>query len=198
MGIIGYELICETTPFHEDNVHETYSKILSHCEESHLKELISFPTDLKVSINYRNLIESLVTNPSRRLSYERIKKHPFFDDVPWSSIRSQVPPIIPTVRSDDDTSNFEDGTRLRTRREQGVAKKSLTTNMKSNDFSGKDLPFIGYSFVHMEKSAISATTDEKLQEKLKDLLHKLKTRENEISMLKQELLRAQQSLRMLV
>ncbi|XP_070070663.1 citron Rho-interacting kinase isoform X1 [Drosophila takahashii] len=195
MGIIGYELICETTPFHEDNVHETYSKILSHCEESHLKELISFPTDLKVSINYRNLIESLVTNPSKRLSYERIKKHPFFDDVPWSSIRSQVPPIIPTVRSDDDTSNFEDGTRLKTRREQGVAKKSLTTNMKSNDFSGKDLPFIGYSFVHMEKSAISASTDEKLQEKLKELLQKLKTRENEISMLKQDLLRAQQSLK---
>ncbi|XP_017071055.1 citron Rho-interacting kinase isoform X1 [Drosophila eugracilis] len=195
MGIIGYELICETTPFHEDNVHETYSKILSHCEESHLKELISFPTDLKVSINYRNLIEGLVTNPSKRLSYERIKKHPFFDDVPWSSIRSQVPPIIPTVRSDDDTSNFEDGSRHKTRREQGVAKKSLTTNMKSNDFSGRDLPFLGYTFVHMEKSAITATTDEKLQEKLKDLLQKLKTRENEISMLKQDLLRAQQSLK---
>ncbi|XP_017043153.1 citron rho-interacting kinase isoform X2 [Drosophila ficusphila] len=195
MGIIGYELICETTPFHEDNVHETYSKILSHCEESHLKELISFPSDLKVSINYRNLIESLVTNPSKRLSYERIKKHPFFDDVPWSSIRSQVPPIIPTIKSDDDTSNFEDGTRHKTRREQGIAKKSITTNMKSNDFSGKDLPFIGYSFVHMEKSLISASADEKLQEKLKDLLQKLKARENEISMLKQDLLRAQQSLK---
>ncbi|KQS43857.1 citron Rho-interacting kinase isoform X1 [Drosophila erecta] len=195
MGIIGYELICETTPFHEDNVHETYSKILSHCEESHLKELISFPSDLKVSVNYRNLIESLVTNPSKRLAYDRIKSHPFFNEVPWGSIRSQVPPIIPTVRSDDDTSNFEDGIRHKTRREQGVAKKSLTTNMKSNDFSGKDLPFIGYSFVHMEKSAISATTDEKLQEKLKELLQKLKTRENEISMLKQDLLRAQQSLR---
>ncbi|KAH8338319.1 hypothetical protein KR067_013169 [Drosophila pandora] len=195
MGIIGYELICETTPFHEDNVHETYSKILSHCEESHLKELISFPSDLKVSHNYRNLIESLVTNPSRRLSYERIKKHPFFDEIQWASIRSQVPPIIPTIKSDDDTSNFEDGTRHKSRRDQGLAKKSLTTNMKSHDFSGKDLPFIGYSFVHMEKSALTASSDEKLQEKLKELQHKLKTRENEISMLKQDLMRAQQSLK---
>lgn len=195
MGIIGYELICETTPFHEDNVHETYSKILSHCEESHLKELISFPSDLKVSHNYRNLIESLVTNPSRRLCYERIKKHPFFDEIQWASIRSQVPPIIPTIKSDDDTSNFEDGTRHKSRRDQGVAKKSLTTNMKSHDFSGKDLPFIGYSFVHMEKSALTTSSDEKLQEKLKELQHKLKTRENEISMLKQDLLRAQQSLK---
>lgn len=195
MGIIGYELICETTPFHEDNVHETYSKILSHCEESHLKELINFPSDLKVSHNYRNLIESLVTNPSKRLSYERIKKHPFFDDIQWGSIRSQVPPIIPTIKSDDDTSNFEDGTRHKSRRDQGAAKKSLSTNMKSHDFSGKDLPFIGYSFVHMEKAAITATNDEKLQEKLKELLQKLKTRENEISMLKQDLMRAQQSLK---
>ncbi|KAH8379214.1 hypothetical protein KR009_003706 [Drosophila setifemur] len=195
MGIIGYELICETTPFHEDNVHETYSKILSHCEESHLKELISFPSDLKVSNNYRSLIESLVTNPSKRLSYERIKKHPFFDDIQWGSIRTQVPPIIPTIKSDDDTSNFEDGTRHKSRRDQGVAKKSLTTNMKSHDFSGKDLPFIGYSFVHMEKSAISAASDEKMMEKLKELLQKLKNRENEISLLKQDLLRAQQSLK---
>ncbi|KAH8300812.1 hypothetical protein KR059_009475 [Drosophila kikkawai] len=196
MGIIGYELICETTPFHEDNVHETYSKILSHCEESHLKELINFPSDLKVSHNYRNLIESLVTNPSKRLSYERIKKHPFFDDIQWGSIRSQVPPIIPTIKSDDDTSNFEDGTRHKSRREQGgVAKRSLSTNMKSNDFSGKDLPFIGYSFVHMEKTSLTAGNDEKLQEKLKELLQKLKARENEISMLKQDLMRAQQSLK---
>ncbi|XP_022225302.2 citron rho-interacting kinase [Drosophila obscura] len=198
MGIIGYELLCETTPFHEDNVHETYSKILSHCEESHLKELISFPSELKVSKNYRDLIESLVTNPSNRLSYDRIKKHPFFDDIQWNCMRSQVPPIIPTIRSDDDTSNFEDGTRHKSRRDL-VGKKSLTANMKSHDFSGKDLPFLGYSFVHMDKPPNSDSGDEaranKLQEKLKDLQQRLKSRETEISMLKQDLLRAQQSLK---
>ncbi|BFF98809.1 citron rho-interacting kinase [Drosophila madeirensis] len=198
MGIIGYELLCETTPFHEDNVHETYSKILSHCEESQLKELISFPSELKVSKNYRDLIESLVTNPSKRLSYERIRKHPFFDDIQWNCMRSQVPPIIPTIKSDDDTSNFEDGTRHKSRRDV-LGKKSLTTNMKSHDFSGKDLPFLGYSFVHMDKPPSSDSGDEaranKLQDKLKDLQQRLKSRESEISMLKQDLLRAQQSLK---
>ncbi|KAH8397401.1 hypothetical protein KR222_002727 [Zaprionus bogoriensis] len=192
MGIIGYELICEITPFHEDNVHETYSKILSHCEESTLKEIINFPSDLKISRNLKHLIGSLVTNPTNRLSYDQIVKHPFFESVQWSSVRSQVPPIIPTIKSDDDISNFEDGIRHKARREQ-QAKKSLTSNMKSNDFSGKDLPFIGYSFVHMENELVS--DDSKLQDKLKSLQQKLKSRETEIAMLKQDLLRAQQSLK---
>lgn len=199
MGIIGYELICEITPFHEDNVHETYSKILSHCEESPLKEIVNFPSDLKISRNLKSLIGSLVTNPTNRLSYEQIIKHPFFECIQWSSVRSQVPPIIPTIKSDDDISNFEDGIRHKARREQ-QAKKSLTSNMKSNDFSGKDLPFIGYSFVHMENDCIisddsDAARTSKLQEKLKILQQKLKSRETEIVMLKQDLLRAQQSLK---
>ncbi|XP_068142732.1 LOW QUALITY PROTEIN: citron Rho-interacting kinase [Drosophila tropicalis] len=202
MGIIGYELMCDITPFHDDNVHDTYSKILSHCEESHLKELITFPSDLKVSANYKNLIESLVTNPSKRLTYNQLVKHPFFDHIQWNTLRSQVPPIMPTIKSDDDTSNFEDGgSRHKGRRDQKAvaSKKSLTTNMKSHDFSGKDLPFIGYSFVHMEKqtsaSSASPNHDAKLQEKLKDLQQKLKLRETEIAMLKKDLQRAQQSLK---
>ncbi|KAH8370889.1 hypothetical protein KR093_005465 [Drosophila rubida] len=199
MGIIGYELVCEITPFHEDNVHETYSKILSHCEESRLKEIINFPSDLKISSNLKNLITSLVTNPTNRLSYEQIVKHPFFETIQWSTVRSQVPPIIPTIKSDDDISNFEDGIRHKARREQQT-KKSLTSNMKSNDFSGKDLPFIGYSFVHMENEAISgddmdSSRTAKLQEKLRQLQHKLKSHETEILVLKQDLVRAQQALK---
>ncbi|KAH8307050.1 hypothetical protein KR044_004016 [Drosophila immigrans] len=199
MGIIGYELICEITPFHEDNVHETYSKILSHCEESRLKEIINFPSDLKISSNLKNLISSLVTNPTNRLAYDQIVKHPFFETIQWSTVRSQVPPIIPTIKSDDDISNFEDGIRHKARREQQT-KKSLTSNMKSNDFSGKDLPFIGYSFVHMDNEAITGDDSEssrtaKLQEKLRSLQQKLIANETEILVLKQDLLRAQQALK---
>ncbi|XP_017844328.2 citron Rho-interacting kinase [Drosophila busckii] len=199
MGIIGYEMICEMTPFHEDNVHETYSKILSHCEDSRIKELINYPSDLKISANLKSLIGSLVTNPTKRLTYEQLIKHAFFETIHWNRLRSQVPPIIPTIKSDDDISNFEDGIRHKARREQN-AKKSLTTNMKSNDFSGKDLPFIGYGFVHMENQfnaldETDLTRTGKLQDKLKDLQQKLKSRETEIMMLRQNLLRAQQTLK---
>ncbi|XP_036344195.1 citron Rho-interacting kinase [Rhagoletis pomonella] len=198
LGIIGYELICEVTPFHEDNVHETYSKILSHCEDSHLKEIVTFPEDLKVSENYKNLIGSLVTNPTNRLSFEKICQHPFFDCIKWETVRSQMPPIIPTVNSDDDTSNFEDVIRNK-RRTNTFVKKSLTTNMQSNEFSGKDLPFIGYSFVHMAKQSADAegvaddTRFSRLNTKIKDLQANLKERLEEINKLKQQLLRAEQT-----
>lgn len=196
MGIIGYELICEVTPFHEDNVHETYSKILSYCEESSLRELITFPTELKLSQNYKNLIESLVTNPSKRLNYEAIRKHLFFENIKWDSLRSEVPPIIPKLQGNDDTSNFEDVQRKKTKIQGTNVKRSLSTVMTTNEFSGKDLPFIGYSFVHMdtynaEAGAIEDQRYAKLNNKLKELQQKHKERLSEITQLKQQLLRAE-------
>ncbi|XP_053955492.1 citron Rho-interacting kinase [Anastrepha ludens] len=198
MGIIGYEFIFEITPFHEDNVHETYSKILSHCEDSHLKEIISFPGDQKVSENYKNLISSLVTNPTNRLSYEKIRQHNFFDSIKWETLRSQMPPIIPVVNSDDDTSNFDDAIHNK-RRTNTYAKKSLTANVHSNEFCGKDLPFIGYSFVHMGKQSVDAegVADDarfsRLNAKIKDLQTHLKERAEENIKIKQQLLRAEQT-----
>ncbi|XP_073843419.1 citron rho-interacting kinase sticky [Musca autumnalis] len=197
MGIIGYELVCEVTPFHEDNVHETYSKILTYCEESKLKELISFPTDLKLSDHFKSLIESLVTNPSKRLNYEEIRKHPFFESVKWENQRSEVPPIIPTLQGEDDISNFEDFNRKKTKILDTESNKSTVTSaVNSNEFSGKDLPFIGYSFVHMELQKIEHGALEdaryaKLNNKLKEEQAKHKERLGEITKLKQELLRAE-------
>ncbi|XP_055914892.1 citron Rho-interacting kinase isoform X2 [Eupeodes corollae] len=201
MGIIGYELICEVTPFHEDNVHETYSKILTHCEESPTKEIISFPSDLKLSTNFKNLILSLVTNPTNRIDYTEIRKHPYFETIKWDSLRHQVPPHIPNVNGDDDTSNFDDIERYKDRRST-YSKKPITTNVKANEFSGKDLPFLGYSFIHMERHdeidnpSKSSSSDDarltKLNLKLKELQGKIKDQMEEINSLKQGLLKAEQ------
>ncbi|KAL9906405.1 citron rho-interacting kinase sticky isoform 1-T1 [Glossina fuscipes fuscipes] len=199
MGIIGYELICEITPFHDDDIHQTYSKILSYCEESQLKKLVAFPSELKLTEHFKNLIESLVTSPSNRLGYENLRKHAFFNNIEWDNLRSMVPPIIPSLKSRDDISNFEDNARKKTRACAVISKnckKSLTTAMMSNDFCGKDLPFVGYSFVHMEwqkieQGAIDDARYIKLDNKLKDLQQKYKERIDDISKLKQELLRAE-------
>ncbi|XP_055840436.1 citron Rho-interacting kinase [Episyrphus balteatus] len=199
MGIIGYELICEVTPFHEDNVHETYSKILTHCEESHSKEIISFPSDLKISTNFKNLILSLVTNPSNRIDYTQIRKHPYFENIKWDSLRHQVPPHIPNVNGEDDTSNFDDIERYKDRLST-YSKRPVTTNVKTNEFSGKDLPFLGYSFIHMERhdevDNLSKINDDaritKLTLKLKELQIKIKDQMEEINSLKQGLLKAEQ------
>lgn len=149
MGIIGYELVTEVTPFHEENVHETYSKILYHCDAHTLKPKLEYPDKVKVSDEFKSLIDSLVTIVDQRLSYQKIVQHPFFRGINFSTLRDQVPPFIPSVSGDDDTSNFEDIDR-KGRRSTYLKKKGKNTPLKKPHFSGEDLPYIGYSFVYQE------------------------------------------------
>lgn len=152
MGIVGFEMLFKRTPFHKENVHDTYSKILSYCDDSSMKEPLIFPSDKNISQECRNLLESLIAEPSKRFNYDKIVKHTFFENVNFDFLRKQIPPIIPSVGSEDDISNFEEF------RTNTFLKKSITSNMKSNEFSGKDLPFLGYSFVHIDESEMEALT----------------------------------------
>lgn len=140
MGIIAYEMITETTPFHSDEVNETYAKILAHVE----KNRISYPKDVVVSTDYRNLIENLVVKCQQRFDYKKIITHSFFSSIKWDSLRRQVPPIIPTLNGDDDTSHFD-----------GVKKKIVRSNtydkpVTSLNGNNEDLQFIGFSYVNEE------------------------------------------------
>lgn len=156
MGIIGYELITETTPFHSDNVQNTYDQILSYCDDEQQK--LRYDKDVMISSELRSLLNHLVVKMEKRFTYERIVAHAFFGDVNWSRLRQQVPPIIPSVSGDNDTSNFE-------------AKKSQrnTTYDKSlppihgNNFAGHDLPFVGYGYVHDETFSDAASSFPDLQ-----------------------------------
>lgn len=155
MGIIGYELITETTPFHSDNVHDTYAQILSYCDE---KQKLRYEKDVPISTELRSLLDHLVVKMEKRFTYESIVRHAFFSDVNWSKLRQQVPPIIPSLSGDNDTSNFE-------------AKKSHRNNtydkpwtpIQGNSFSGHDLPFVGYGYVHDETFSDAASSFPDLQ-----------------------------------
>lgn len=190
MGIIGYELVTEVTPFHEENVHETYSKILCHSEESNSNTKLDYPSQVRVSNEFKNLIDHLVTSADRRFTYKKIVNHAFFRDINWSGLRDQVPPIIPSVSSDDDTSNFEDFERKGRR---STFLKKTTTPRKRNEFSGENLPFLGYSFVHQESilNSHDPTIDNqllKLQTKIKDQNKTLVEQNIEIKSLQRDLM----------
>lgn len=159
MGVIGYEFLTETTPFYDDNVHETYSNILSHISDKNVKPL-DYPDGVEVSKDFRDLIDQLVTRKSKRLGYHQIVQHQFFEGIGWDSLRHQVPPIIPSLSGEDDTSNFEDVDKKG--RRSTFTKSKSTGFAKGNDFSGQNLPFIGYSYIHEatsgEPTANVATT----------------------------------------
>ncbi|ETN66616.1 citron ser/thr kinase [Anopheles darlingi] len=191
MGIIGYEFVAEETPFHGENVNETYSKIMAHCEGMITKKLV-YPPHVAISTQYRDLLDRLVTSVGNRMSYAEIVRHPFFGDLDWDRLRFMIPPIIPTVTGDDDTSNFEDVGKRRS-----ISNKKPTYNLGSvNDFSGMDLPFLGYSYVHEDESdaaGIYRDTGEhmsaaRLAAKSKDQERRLKEQSAEIHRLQRELL----------
>ncbi|XP_035916806.1 citron rho-interacting kinase [Anopheles stephensi] len=193
MGIIGYEFITEQTPFHGDNVNETYSKILEYCEKRVTKKL-TYPAHVSISASYRDLLDRLVTNVSNRISYADIVRHPFFGDLNWDRLRYMIPPIIPTVASDDDTSNFDDVDKTG-KRKALLGRKPTYNIARMNDFSGHDLPFLGYSYVHEELDAAGMyrDTDEhmkaaRLAAKVKEQERRLKEHGGEIHRLQKDVL----------
>lgn len=175
MGVIGYELISETTPFHEDNIHETYNSIVNHCESIHNQ--LDFPEGVEVSSEYANLLNKLVTNRNRRLKYEKIIAHPFFRDINWNGLRHQMPPIIPSIASEDDTSNFADIDK--SMRRSNLLNKSTFIINKPNDFSGQNLQFLSYTFVHedfnyqytVEKDIMHTRLSQKIKEQHNQIMN---------------------------
>ncbi|EAT36011.1 AAEL011879-PA [Aedes aegypti] len=192
MGIIGYEFITETTPFHDENVNETYSKILSHCEGRFARKL-EYPAHVAISSHFRDLLDRLVTKVSNRIGYKEIKRHPFFSDINWEKLRYKIPPIIPNVSSDDDVSNFEDVDKSLKR--NAFINKPTYPISKVHDFSGQNLPFLGYTYVYEEADPAGKyrDTDEhmattRLSQKIKEQDKLIKDHKNEIHQLQRDLL----------
>ncbi|NXD17282.1 CTRO kinase, partial [Nothocercus nigrocapillus] len=106
------------------------------CHSRYLK----FPEDVKVSSEFLDLIQSLLCGQKERLGYEGLCCHPFFSKIDWNNIRNSPPPFVPTLKSDDDTSNFDEP-------EKNLRVLSSTRQLNPAGFSGEDLPFVGYSFI---------------------------------------------------
>ncbi|KAL9700538.1 hypothetical protein quinque_003979 [Culex quinquefasciatus] len=192
MGIIGYEFVTESTPFHDENVNDTYSKIVAHCEGRFTKKL-EYPAHVSVTSHYRDLIDRLVTKVSNRMGYAEIKRHPFFSDVNWDKLRYRIPPLIPTVSSEDDTSNFEDVDKSLKR--NAFSSKPTYPISKVNDFSGQNLPFLGYTYVYEESDPAGnyRDTDEhmasaRLSQKIKEQDRLIKEHNEELHRLQRDLL----------
>ncbi|NXN36009.1 CTRO kinase, partial [Rhinoptilus africanus] len=134
LGIIAYEMIYGRSPFAEGTSAKTFNNIMN------FQRFLKFPEDVKVSSEFLDLIQSLLCGQKERLGYEGLCCHPFFSKIDWNNIRNSPPPFVPTLKSDDDTSNFDEP-------EKNSRVLSSTCQLNPAGFSGEDLPFVGFSFI---------------------------------------------------
>lgn len=113
-------------------------------------------------LDFKDLVSGLITDANARLTYEHLIHHSFFADVEWVSLRDIVPPHVPVVNGEDDTSNFSEFER--------VQPAPSIENFKSHkEFSGRNLPFVGFTFAKDSTAASSlgnSTHDPLLERKL--------------------------------
>ncbi|XP_030438848.1 citron Rho-interacting kinase isoform X7 [Gopherus evgoodei] len=134
LGIIAYDMIYGKSPFTEGTSTKTFNNIMN------FQRFLKFPEDVKVSNEFLDLVQSLLCGPKERLDYEGLCCHPFFSKIDWNNIRNTPPPFVPTLRSDDDTSNFDEP-------EKNSRVLSSPRQLNPAGFSGEDLPFVGFSFI---------------------------------------------------
>uniref|UniRef100_A0A915CVH1 Rho-associated protein kinase let-502 n=1 Tax=Ditylenchus dipsaci TaxID=166011 RepID=A0A915CVH1_9BILA len=105
VGVFLYEMLFGDPPFYADSLLTTYSRIMSH------ERQLRFPDDVVISDNSKDLIRKFLTDSSVRLGRDgadAVKAHPFFHNPDWTfnTIRDAVPPIVPELRGDDDTTTL--------------------------------------------------------------------------------------------
>lgn len=143
VGVVLYEMIIGDTPFYADSLIGTYGKIMDH------KNSLKFDPEATISKDARELIRSFLTDQTERLGkngIEEIKAHSFFKNENWNfdNIHLSVPPVIPDLKSDDDTSNFDDI-------------EDNDGNLEDNRFpipkafAGDQLPFVGFTYSSHEQ-----------------------------------------------
>ncbi|XP_034951660.1 rho-associated protein kinase 1 isoform X3 [Chelonus insularis] len=136
VGVFLYEMLVGETPFYADSLVGTYSNIMDH------RNSLVFPPEIDISQSAKSLICGFLTDRTNRLGrngVEEIKKHPFFENDQWTfdNLRECVPPVVPELSGDDDTSNFDDLEKEDTPEESFPVPKA---------FSGNHLPFIGFTY----------------------------------------------------
>uniref|UniRef100_A0A8R1HVM1 non-specific serine/threonine protein kinase n=1 Tax=Caenorhabditis japonica TaxID=281687 RepID=A0A8R1HVM1_CAEJA len=139
VGVFIYEMLFGETPFYAEALVATYTNIMNH------KTSLKFPDDRDFSPEAKDIIQQFLSAAPDRLgknSVDEIRNHKFFKNPEWNfeTLRDATPPIIPTLKSDDDTTHFEE---IETRDRDNAGDFQLPKT-----FNGNQLPFIGFSYTN--------------------------------------------------
>lgn len=108
LGVLMFELLTGTPPFTGTDPMKTYNIILKGIDA------IDFPRN--ITSRAKELIKKLCRdNSAERLGYQKggirdIQKHRWFEGFNWEGLRQRTlsPPIMPSIQSHLDTSNFDE------------------------------------------------------------------------------------------
>jgi len=134
LGVIMYECLVGYPPFYAEDPMSTCRKIVNW------KKTLVFPDEANLSPNARDLIEKLICDADKRLTFEAIKSHPFFKDIDWNSLRKLKAAIIPNVTSEVDTQNFD-------KFEEKAEEEEETAPQQKSEANSS---FIGYTYKRQE------------------------------------------------
>jgi len=133
LGVIMYECLVGYPPFYAEDPMSTCRKIVNW------KKTLVFPDEPQLSPEAQDIILKLISEPSKRLSFDQIKLHKFFKGIDWNNLRKQKAVIIPTVNSETDTQHFDKFDPITDDIEEDQAKKNEA-----------NASFVGYTYKRPE------------------------------------------------
>jgi serine/threonine protein kinase len=143
VGVIMFEMLVGYPPFCSETQRETYHKIINH-KITLPKIMEEAMQEVQFSRDVQDLIERFLCDSSKRIGasgVEEIKAHPFFKGINWDTIRNSPAPIIPTITSPTDTSNFDTFDEV----EPDPPETPMPPKFRRK-LSSFDIPFIGYTY----------------------------------------------------
>uniref|UniRef100_A0A8C9XG63 Citron Rho-interacting kinase n=1 Tax=Sander lucioperca TaxID=283035 RepID=A0A8C9XG63_SANLU len=135
LGVIAYEMIYARLPFSGSTSTKTIHNILN------FQRFLKFPEEPRASKQFVDLLQSLLCGAKERLGFQGLHCHSFFSSVDWNHLRQVLPPFVPALHAEDDTSNFEEPEQAAPRPPSAAQRGALPAG-----FQGQDLPFLGWFF----------------------------------------------------
>ncbi|XP_056130330.1 citron Rho-interacting kinase [Lampris incognitus] len=135
LGVIAYEMIYGKSPFSGGTATKTIHNILN------FQNFLKFPEEPQASKQFVNLVQSLLCGAKDRLGFQGLHCHSFFSSIDWNNLRQVLPPFVPALHAEDDTSNFEEPEQAAPRPASAIQRDALPVG-----FQGQDLPFLGWFF----------------------------------------------------